>query len=595
VRADAHDREVRTVNALHEHALRAIEVHEALLAAAQLRTAGMAWPEIAGSADVAAFLRGLDDSTPSAVAIEMFDPSGRLVQFSAAPFPPPVVQSSDRDFVQAQQGPHPGPFFSTAYLGRVSGQPLFTYSRPHLDAEGRPDGGTLTASFQPNDFSGFYASISEATGDSTLLLRSDGAVLARNPLPASPMGNRLAAESAEMKAVAAAPSGGVGFHAGTSSFDAEPRLYAARRLAQHSLAIVYGLHPDGPRRAWTRQVSSMAASAAGAMLLLLAFTALAQSRTRRAASALARERDALALARHDAEGRAEAEAALRRGQRLAVLGQIVAGVAHDFRNVTHAVQGGARLIGKSLDRGDTERARSLATMIAEAAGRGIDLTKRMLRSIGAGHPGDVAAANDAMLEPATVLASTIGLLRRTIGTRHRVRFDVDGPTALPGTVRGDPAELEAALLNLALNARDAMAAGGEIAVTATAEVVAHLVPGGPAPGRYVRISVADAGMGMDAETLRRVAQPFFTTKPAGQGTGLGLATARAFARNAGGSFRVESAGIGLGTTVTLWLPEPAEFPGRADSDPSATPRRRRDFRNGAGALSFGIVGSPTRR
>ncbi|HZH47903.1 MAG TPA: ATP-binding protein, partial [Roseococcus sp.] len=130
---------------------------------------------------------------------------------------------------------------------------------------------------------------------------------------------------------------------------------------------------------------------------------------------------------------------------------------------------------------------------------------------------------------------------------------------------GSEAELEAALLNLCVNARDAMPQGGEIVLGLGGGMVAsggHAPPeaGGPAtpvgllPGVYARLSVTDGGIGMDAATLGRVGEAFFTTKPQGAGTGLGLAAARAFAQDAGGGLLVESPGPGRGATVTLWLP-----------------------------------------
>ena len=124
---------------------------------------------------------------------------------------------------------------------------------------------------------------------------------------------------------------------------------------------------------------------------------------------------------------------------------------------------------------------------------------------------------------------------------------------VPALVRGTAAELEAALLNFALNARDAMPGGGPLALTLDGAPPPE--DAGLPPGRYARIALRDEGAGMDAATLARVGEAFFTTKPAGQGTGLGLATALAFARAAGGTLRLDSPGPGQGCTVTLWLPE----------------------------------------
>jgi signal transduction histidine kinase len=207
-------------------------------------------------------------------------------------------------------------------------------------------------------------------------------------------------------------------------------------------------------------------------------------------------------------------------------------------------------------------------MVAEAAGRGAALTERMLamarRQAGGHH--DPSGGTSAVIEdPGRALVGIGDLLRRTLRSGIEVRLEARGP--LPAAIRGARAELEAALINLAVNARDAMPAGdgrrggGRITIAAAAEMVAEAArhPAGLPPGRYLRLSVADTGIGMDAATLARATEAFFTTKPAGQGTGLGLATVRAFVEEAGGALRIEST-PGQGTTVAFWLPESEAAP-----------------------------------
>jgi signal transduction histidine kinase len=199
----------------------------------------------------------------------------------------------------------------------------------------------------------------------------------------------------------------------------------------------------------------------------------------------------------------------------------------------------------------------LARMISEAAGRGAAITERMLTLV----RGDDAseAGGGATTDPASVVAQACELLSRTLGANWRLRWDIGQGGGMPARVRGSGAELESALLNIAVNARDAMPEGGTITVSTVPETILPNAgrpgPEGLPPGRYVRIAVADEGVGMDPETLARVGQPFFTTKPRGKGTGLGLASVRAFAEEAGGMVRIGSPGPGRGTTVTLWLPE----------------------------------------
>jgi CheY-like chemotaxis protein len=154
---------------------------------------------------------------------------------------------------------------------------------------------------------------------------------------------------------------------------------------------------------------------------------------------------------------------------------------------------------------------------------------------------------------------------------------IDADPAVP-LLRVDKSQLETVLVNLAINARDAMPTGGTLTLATTAETVraAGTHAAGLSPGQYIRLSVSDTGVGMDAATLARAAEPFFTTKEVGRGTGLGLAMARGFAEQSGGGFAIESR-EGQGTTVTLWLPRTPEVvaaPARArDGRTAATPAR----------------------
>jgi signal transduction histidine kinase len=143
------------------------------------------------------------------------------------------------------------------------------------------------------------------------------------------------------------------------------------------------------------------------------------------------------------------------------------------------------------------------------------------------------------------------LLSRTLGPAWQVSANL--ADALP-PVRGDRTGFEAAVVNLAANARDAMPAGGVVGIEAREAVVSEGGPSdGPRPGRYVVTTVRDSGTGMDPATLKRLGEPFFTTKPPGIGTGLGLATVRGFCARAGGAFQVEST-PGQGTATSIWLP-----------------------------------------
>ena len=319
--------------------------------------------------------------------------------------------------------------------------------------DGKPDGGVTWASFPPSSFTDFYSTVVDAPADTVELVRNDGVVLARYP-PLSRIGYRFPQNSPPMQAVHTA-AGAVAFAEGESPLDGEPRLYAAHQLGSLPLSVIYGLHANSLREEWLGDLRPIVMTTAAAVGCLLVLTWLVTRRARQ-------EEVALERARVEAELRAEAEAALRRGQGLEILGQITAGVAHDFRNVVHAMQGGLDLVRRALDNGDLARARVVIDMIAETAERGAGLTKRMLR-VAAKPQVDQGNANEMREEadPLAVVQTVSELLKRTIGSNWTVRTQVE-PAGPPRRVRAEPVKLEAALLNLAINARDAMVAGGEV-------------------------------------------------------------------------------------------------------------------------------------
>jgi signal transduction histidine kinase/ActR/RegA family two-component response regulator len=236
---------------------------------------------------------------------------------------------------------------------------------------------------------------------------------------------------------------------------------------------------------------------------------------------------------------------LARTQRMEALGRLAGGIAHDFNNVLQAVLSGAKLLVRRA--GDRDATQRLSTIIIEAAERGASVTRRLLAL------GRQNSLHPQRLQASALLLSLREVLSHTLGGTVDVR--VEAPADLPPFL-ADRSQLEIVLVNLAINARDAMAErGGVITLAASLDEVPPVArrPAGLAPGAYVRLAVADTGCGMDQLTLQRVTEPFFTTKPAGKGTGLGLAMARGFAEQSGGGMHIDSE-LGHGTTVTLWLP-----------------------------------------
>jgi len=233
--------------------------------------------------------------------------------------------------------------------------------------------------------------------------------------------------------------------------------------------------------------------------------------------------------------------AFLQSQKMEAIGQLTGGVAHDFNNLLMAVLGSLELMRKRLP--DDPKLRSLLDNAMQGAERGAALTKRMLT---------FARRQELKREPVDIQELVRGmsdLLQRTLGTS--VTLETRFPLALP-PVLADTNQLELAFLNLAVNARDAMPNGGEIIISARQETVA-LGEHNLKPGRYVRLRVNDTGAGMDATTLRRATEPFFTTKQPGKGTGLGLSMVHGLAEQFGGRFALHSK-LGEGTIAEVWLP-----------------------------------------
>lgn len=238
--------------------------------------------------------------------------------------------------------------------------------------------------------------------------------------------------------------------------------------------------------------------------------------------------------------REEALAQLFEAQKLDTIGQLTGGVAHDFNNLLMAVLGSLNLLKKRLP--SDERSERLVANAIQAAERGASLTQRLL-----------AFARRQELKPQAVdffklFENIEDLLAKALGPGIEVKRII--PPDLPALMI-DGNQLELALLNLFVNARDAMPGGGTITVAAELEALPG--PAALAPGRYLRIKVADDGEGMDEETAAKAAQPFFTTKGLGKGTGLGLSMVHGLAAQSGGLLELTSV-QGKGTTISLWLP-----------------------------------------
>ena len=275
--------------------------------------------------------------------------------------------------------------------------------------------------------------------------------------------------------------------------------------------------------------------------------------------------EALARLRAETAERERAEASLRQSQKMEAVGQLTGGIAHDFNNMLTGIIGSLDLMRRRIAMqryGELDRYMDAATTSAERAAA---LTQRLL-----------AFSRRQSLDPQPLeLNALIRSMSQLVEHALPERIDLalaladDLPTAL-----ADANQLENAILNLALNARDAMPAGGKLTIeTNLADVDAAYVATRPGVsiGRFVTVAVSDTGTGIPAELIEKVFDPFFTTKPLGQGTGLGLSMVYGFAQQSGGTVRIHSQ-PGLGTSVRLYLPITDDAPADANPAPSPAPR-----------------------
>jgi signal transduction histidine kinase/CheY-like chemotaxis protein len=243
----------------------------------------------------------------------------------------------------------------------------------------------------------------------------------------------------------------------------------------------------------------------------------------------------------------ESEGQLRQSQKMEAIGQLTGGLAHDFNNMLTGIIGGLAVVRRRIAKGDTGAVDDVMDAVTASAQRAAALTHRLLAYARR------QALDFKAVDVARLLTSLAELLQRTLGERIKMVTTVE-----PGlwSANTDANQLETALLNLIINARDAMADGGDLTIQAANASIAG-TPGlrrdGILPGDYVVLSVADSGTGIPADVLEKVFDPFFTTKPIGQGTGLGLSMVYGFMRQSGGHVRVESE-VGKGTIVKLYLP-----------------------------------------
>ncbi|WP_244561065.1 hybrid sensor histidine kinase/response regulator [Azospirillum oryzae] len=518
----------------------------------QLKADGIATPEDyvrrMGGRDTYQMLRARISGLPQLDAVTMIAADGHLINFSRY-YPIPPVNVSDRDyFAYLRDHDTDEPFISEPVRNRGNGSWTIYLARRISG----PDGGfvgLVLGAIELSYFERIYKALQPDADGSISLWRRDGILLARYPM--LPDIGRPLGHGQFLKVLEHAKSG---VFLSAKGLNDGARLVATRALADYPLVVNVTRRLDAVLSEWRIQAWTIgAAGAAGIAALLLSLWALARQFSAYEAAAWAMD-----AARRAVEGREQAEHALRQSQKMEAIGQLTGGVAHDFNNLLQAIGINLHVIGS---RTDDERIAGPARLALQAVERGATLTQHLL-----------AFSRRQQLRPVPVDVAALvervsRLLGRTLGQPVRIVTEV-APDLWPAMI--DPTQLEMAVLNLALNARDAMPGGGTLWILAgNRSVGAGLVPGMVA-GDYVVLRVRDTGTGMPAEVQARAFEPFFTTKEVGRGTGLGLSMVHGLATQSGGGVELDSR-QGLGTTVTLYLPR-ADQEADAPSAGTAAPR-----------------------
>ena len=470
-------------------------------------------------------LNKLEQALPSVDAILVVDKDGNTLVSSA--IYPTGRSVADRDYFLAQKARDAGTYVGAILQPRVRQGAFFGVSRRRPPRNGEFSGVVMVA-VAPKVFSEFYAQLARDRHEVGFsLARADGAILARHPAPPHDM-KKFPPNSGFMLNVARMPEGGT--VTTNNSIDGAQRRIAFRKLGYADLYVSDGMQTDAVVGDWLRAMSAHLYFGVPATVILLALVFLTMRRTREFYD--------------EGERRERAEQALRQSQKMEAVGQLTGGVAHDFNNLLTIIIGNIGIAKRGVVEARAERALDNALVGAERAAQ---LTQRLLAF------SRLQPLNPRAVDTNRLILGMSDLLNRSLG--ERIELETISGAGL-WKVEVDGSELEATMLNLALNARDAMPDGGKLTIeTSNAYLDDEYCRqhSGIEPGQYVLISVTDNGVGMDRNTADRAFEPFFTTKEAGKGTGLGLSQVYGFMKQSGGHVKIYSE-RGEGTTVKLYLP-----------------------------------------
>ncbi|WP_133646479.1 hybrid sensor histidine kinase/response regulator [Paraburkholderia flava] len=550
--ADATDITLRTVRVAEEHALKVFDMNEALDARVvdlvqDLDDNGIRSAESA----IHEKLRVMGGGYPQVAAVSIFGGDGTLLASSRF-YPAPPVSIVDReDFTGIRDG-RVIDHVSKVMVGHVAGEQVFNTGVVRRDDNGA-FAGVVSVALRPSYFSAFYRELLGGN-DAPMtmsLLRSDGAILAHYP---SQLRQPTEVQAHSPFAEALAEGRRAGVVRAHSVTEDDNLILAFRRVGSYPVYVSCGYHTSAIWAAWYRHLSVLILSMFTPSIVLWCVIWLSLKR-------LGAEEEAWERWQAEASMRRSIESAYRQSRKMEALGNLVGSVAHDFNNLLMIVSTNVQIVRR---RGVQGLERELSA-VERALRSGQSLTRQLL---------GVARKQPLHNETLAIerwLPSCRDLLRASLGAKVSLVMDI-GVDVWP--MRVDVAELELALINIAVNARDAMPSGGRFTVRA-ANISFRHEDGFPLIGDFVQLSLEDTGVGMPPDVLARAFEPLYTTKPKGMGTGLGLPQVFAFCERSGGLAAIDSA-IGAGTSVRLYLPRAAaapvlEGPGDMPAEAPGTP------------------------
>jgi signal transduction histidine kinase len=526
---------VKMIALLHEQAENLFAGHQIILDMIVDRVTGLDWDTIEARTDLLNELEVMDRRLDGASEILLVDANGKIRATTVHAKPNELPPAADRRCFLVLSRNEAQSCISQPYSDPSLGHYLFSLSQ-RLTKDGTFHGIAQVA-ISADYIVDLWASAMPSRLDIVTMFKSDGTVLAQSgqQSPAGPsrpgLGKFLIDKIGESDN---------GIVRGPLFGDGAERITVYTKVGYHPVYLGLSMDEGAILETWHANLTDYGLVAASAIAGILVAFGVALERAQS-------ERRAVSLWQAEIEERLKTQEQLRQSQKMESLGKLTGGIAHDFNNLLTVIVGNLGLMKRLLPTGKAQLYLQTAMKAGESA---VQLTTRLL-----------AFARKQVLEPRAIdLLSLVegveNLLLRTLGPDVSLRVSGE-PGLWPALV--DPNQIELIILNLAINARDAMPKGGTLTISGSNGESGPGAPHDLPAGQYVVLTVSDTGIGMDAATLTRATEPFFSTKEVGKGTGLGLSMMQGVVTQSGGATRLRSQ-PGCGTQIEMWLPRARTLP-----------------------------------